>query len=112
LRASLPLGHVAPFLAELESQWPAAGAIAQALTGTIRAAGPLEPAAGAALVRHLRAVATALGGWLVVERAPLALKEQVDVWGPPAGPLELMRRLKQAYDPAGIMNHGRFVGGL
>ncbi|MBI4507261.1 MAG: FAD-binding oxidoreductase [Chloroflexi bacterium] len=112
LRASLPLGHVVPLLAELESQWPAAGAVAQALTGTIRAAGPLELGPGAPLVRHLRGFATALGGWLVVERAPLALKEQVDVWGPPAGPLELMRRLKQAFDPAGIMNHGRFVGGL
>lgn len=112
LRISLPIGQVAPFLAELESQWPAAGAVAQVLTGTIRAAGALEPAAGPALVRHLRAFATALGGWLVVEHAPLALKEQVDVWGPPAGPLDLMRRLKQVYDPAGIINPGRFVGGL
>lgn len=112
LRASLPIGQVAPFLDELAVRWPEAGAVAQAVTGTIRATGALEGEAGAEQIRRLRAFATTLGGWLVVERAPLALKALVDVWGPPAGPLELMQRLKQAYDPAGILNPGRFVGGL
>jgi glycolate oxidase FAD binding subunit len=112
LRAALPLSQVAPFLDALAAEWPAAGAVAQPITGTVRAAGALDAAAGAAVVQRLRDQATASGGWLVVEQAPLALKAQVDVWGPPAGPLSLMRRLKEAYDPAGILNPGRFVGGL
>jgi glycolate oxidase FAD binding subunit len=49
----------------------------------------------------------------VLERAPLELKKQLDVWGPVAqDQLEIMRRLKQEFDPAGILNPGRFVGGI
>ena len=53
------------------------------------------------------------GGSLVVERAPRAVKETLDVWGPVAPEvLDVMRRLKHEFDPAGILNPGRFAGGL
>ena len=48
----------------------------------------------------------------VVERCPPELKHGLDVWGPPPPGLEIMRRLKLALDPHGILNPGRFVGGL
>ena len=51
------------------------------------------------------------GAW-VVERCPPELKHGLDVWGPPPPGLEIMRRLKLALDPHGILNPGRFVGGL
>ena len=51
------------------------------------------------------------GTW-VVERCPPELKHGLDVWGPPPPGLEIMRRLKLALDPHGILNPGRFVGGL
>ena len=51
------------------------------------------------------------GTW-VVERCPRELKHGLDVWGPPPPGLEIMRRLKLALDPHGILNPGRFVGGL
>lgn len=64
-------------------------------------------------VSGLRAALAAEGGSLVVERAPRALKDTVDVWGPVAPEaLAIMRRLKAEFDPGGVLNPGRFVGGL
>jgi len=52
-------------------------------------------------------------GSLVIERMPTPLKRDLDVWGPvPADVMALMRRIKQEFDPRGILNPGRFVGGL
>jgi glycolate oxidase FAD binding subunit len=56
-------------------------------------------------------VCTELGGALVVVDAPAEVKAAVDVWGPvPA--LELMRRVKEQFDPERRLAPGRFVGGL
>ena len=67
----------------------------------------------AGAVSGLRAALAPEGGSLVVERAPRAVKDTVDVWGPVApDALAIMRRLKAQFDPAGILNPGRFVGGL
>jgi glycolate oxidase FAD binding subunit len=54
----------------------------------------------------------ALGGSLVVEACPTQLKEHLDVWGDVGTSLPVMKRLKSALDPRGIMNPGRFVGGI
>jgi glycolate dehydrogenase FAD-binding subunit len=65
------------------------------------------------IVAPLRAVLSAEGGSLVVERAPLPLKLATDVWGPiPEPALVVMKRLKSEFDPRRILNPGRFVGGL
>ena len=67
----------------------------------------------AGAVAGLRAALAPEGGSLVVERAPRAVKETLDVWGPVAPEvLDVMRRLKHEFDPAGILNPGRFAGGL
>ncbi len=65
-----------------------------------------------ALVGRLRNAAEGLGGRLVVERCPSELKVGVDVWGPPGNGFDVMRKLKAAWDPKGILAPGRFVGGL
>nr|MBA2414426.1 FAD-binding oxidoreductase [Geodermatophilaceae bacterium] len=52
-----------------------------------------------------------LGGALVVVDAPAAIKAAVDVWGPvPA--IELMRVVKDQFDPEHRLSPGRFVGGI
>ncbi|HEV2440059.1 MAG TPA: FAD-binding oxidoreductase [bacterium] len=51
--------------------------------------------------------ADALGGYVVVEAAPTALKPSLPVWGQAPPAVDLMRRLRAQYDPKGIMVPGR-----
>jgi len=51
-------------------------------------------------------------GNLVVESCPPDIKEKVDVWGRPREDRLVMRRLKEKMDPRGVLNPGRFVGGI
>ena len=44
--------------------------------------------------------------------APEEVRDRVDVWGPDPQAMALMRRLKERFDPAGVCNPGRFVGGI
>lgn len=67
----------------------------------------------AGAVATLREALSAEGGSVVVERAPRAVKDQLDVWGPiPPDSCGVMKRIKHEFDPSGILNPGRFVGGL
>jgi glycolate oxidase FAD binding subunit len=66
----------------------------------------------AGLVREARAFAVAGGGSLVVEAAPVGLKQRVDSWGEIGPALGLMRSLKAKLDPTGTLNPGRYVGGI
>ncbi len=61
---------------------------------------------------RLRANAKKSSGSLVVLSAPLEIKERLDSWGDPGDALPLMRAVKQQLDPHGILNPGRFVGGI
>ncbi len=71
-----------------------------------------EPALVTA-VDQLRQAASRSQGSLVVVDAPPALAARVDVWGSlPRQTFEVMRRLKERFDPNYTLNPGRFVGGL
>lgn len=62
------------------------------------------------IIIPLRERVAAEGGSVVVEAAPRALKERLDVWGPiDPSVLAIMRRLKAEFDPRGILNPGRFI---
>ena len=64
-----------------------------------------------AAVQRIRETCTRAGGTAVVVDAPAAVKSAVDVWGPvPA--LDLMRRVKDQFDPDHRLAPGRFVGGI
>jgi glycolate oxidase FAD binding subunit len=64
------------------------------------------------VVGPLRTFAVQAQGSLVVLDAPVGVKKQVDVWGPPGKDFALMRGLKEQFDPGKILNPGRFVGEL
>ena len=49
---------------------------------------------------------------LVVEAAATDVKQRIDVWGPVRSDFFLMRAVKDRFDPKGILNPGRFVGGI
>jgi len=63
-------------------------------------------------LKEWRDVARAAGGHALLEWAPLAVKEAVAVWDPPGPAFRIMERIKAQLDPAGILNPGRFVGGI
>ena len=64
------------------------------------------------LIEKLTAEAVKYGGGLVVESSPPSIKKKVDVWGQSRSDYLVVRRLKEQIDPAGILNIGRFVGGI
>ena len=51
-------------------------------------------------------------GFLTILSAPMAVKEQIDVWGYTGNALSLMRRIKKQFDSKNILSPGRFVGGI
>ncbi|MBM3215477.1 FAD-binding oxidoreductase [Candidatus Poribacteria bacterium] len=63
-------------------------------------------------VDSLRTELLPVGGRVVVENAPVGVKRQLDVWGPPTGPVAWMRRLKDRMDPHHLLNRGRFLPAL
>lgn len=98
-----------------DEQW---GVVADVGFGTVQLLrwGELaEPAAVIGDIAAIRERARELGGTAVVEHCPLAVKAGIDVWGggaAMAGELAIMRRIKDNLDPAGVLNPGRFMGGL
>jgi glycolate oxidase FAD binding subunit len=122
-KVSVPIGSVAPAIGLLEANVSSLGdppAIrARAGSGVLTVDWRLPPdlldghlAATATALAQLRAGCQTLGGSLIVEECPSELKDHLDVWGDVGGALALMRQLKTALDPNGILNPGRFVGGI
>ncbi len=47
-------------------------------------------------------------GWLTIEKAPVWLKEKINIWPQFTG-VDMMRKLKFAFDPKNILNPERFI---
>ncbi len=50
-----------------------------------------------------------IGGYFVVESATLQIKEKINVWGYLPGGINIMRSLKEKFDPKGIINPVRLL---
>jgi glycolate oxidase FAD binding subunit len=66
-------------------------------------------ASDSASVRDMRARTESAGGTLVMLAGPEDFISEVGAWGTPPKTIDIMRRLKKAFDPDGILNPGRFV---
>jgi len=64
------------------------------------------------LIGKFTAEAVKFEGNLVVESCPREIKEKINVWGQQRNDQIIMRRLKEKMDPQGVLNPGRFVGGI
>jgi glycolate oxidase FAD binding subunit len=64
---------------------------------------------GPQTVRDARSAAESAGGALVLMAAPTDVRRELGAWGTPPSTLELMQRLKKAFDPQRVLNPGRFV---
>ena len=54
----------------------------------------------------------AKGGFLTVLAAPADIKQQLDVWGYNGSAIDLMRRIKQQFDPENVLSPHRFISGI
>ena len=112
---------VGPYLAAAHAPARAAGftvaAVAHAGHGVVTlilapgAAPPPAPVT-AGVLAEWRAAARSRGGHLVIDWAPLGVREACPPWDPPGPGLGLMRGLKARLDPQGVLNPDRFVGGI
>jgi glycolate oxidase FAD binding subunit len=71
---------------------------------------PPSDDAGAGLVR---AIVAAAGGHAMLVRAPAAVRAKVDVFTPePAALAALTKRVRNSFDPQGVLNAGRMWAGV
>jgi glycolate oxidase FAD binding subunit len=63
-------------------------------------------------LREMPRLVAAEEGYAVIESAPPEVKAQLEVWGPPPSSFALFKALKHRFDPEGILNPGRFIGGV
>ena len=74
-----------------------------------------EPSTESEVDRAFHAVATAArdaGGNYVCEAAPSWVKRGRDMFGEIGAARPIMRALKERFDPGGVLNPGRFAGGI
>jgi glycolate oxidase FAD binding subunit len=64
-----------------------------------------SPDAAVAVIELLRRSGDV--GNVVVLRAPAIVKTRIDIWGPPGDTAPVLRAIKQALDPSGVLNAGR-----
>ena len=89
--------------------------IAYAPSGTVLLYGPpngVDGARTAEMIAARLAEAHAAGGSAVLESAPVALRRQVSVWGPSRPEWKITHGIRKTFDPACILNRGRYVGGI
>jgi glycolate oxidase FAD binding subunit len=123
-KVTCPPAELPGVLADLagDRQGPMGQVSAHAATGVLWMASDARegdlPAGGPAFPMAVRVVTEARerlagrGGGLVVVKASPELRRAVDAWGPPGDALELMRRVKERFDPDRRLSPGRFVGGI
>jgi glycolate oxidase FAD binding subunit len=71
------------------------------------------PFAGEPGAAAIRAAVAAVGGHATLVRAPAAVRAAVDVFEPEAaGVAALSRRVKESFDPKGLLNPGRLWAGV
>ncbi|MSP79241.1 MAG: FAD-binding oxidoreductase [Dehalococcoidia bacterium] len=94
------------------------GSIMQASIGVLRVVAWPQPGTAIApkdmadWVTAFRAAAARTGGHIIVEQCSPQIKQALAVWGEPPESISVMRRIKEQFDPTGILNPGRFVGGI
>jgi glycolate oxidase len=110
-KISVPISQTQAAEEDAERTLPTSAVIAHAASGIVYFTCPSEGVTVEDLA-GLRKRVNALGGWLNLEAAPRAIKKGVGVWDTPPGGVEIMKRIRRAFDPKGTLNPGRFVEGM
>ncbi|MBT5872435.1 MAG: FAD-binding oxidoreductase [Candidatus Latescibacteria bacterium] len=65
-----------------------------------------------AILKELMVAAERMNGALTLTHCPLALKDEINIWGESRGEWNIMKLIKDKFDPRHILNPGRFVHGI
>jgi len=103
-KATMLPSEIAPFAERVRSL---GGESVTQATGIMTAG---FPGAAAERLPQLRRELEAAGGSLMVLKQPA--ERTVDCWGALPDSLPLMREIKRRFDPEGVLNPGRFLGGM
>ncbi|MDQ1699646.1 MAG: glycolate oxidase binding subunit [Frankiaceae bacterium] len=103
LKATFRLGALSPAIALVRRVGPQLRLSAHAASGVMWIGGAVD----AAMLAELRAGFAEYEGTVVVVAGPDAFRREVDVWGPVRG-VEVMRRIRDRFDPDRRMNPGVF----
>ena len=113
LRMSVPPARVADAAESLDRRFAGdrAAITGTATVGLLRMnATPGSSPHAADILQQVNGLAAARGGHVMIDAAPVPLKQEVDVFGAPREDFSIMRRLKNEFDPTGILAPGRFMG--
>lgn len=115
LRISVMPSAVAQTAEAIEREVAEAGALISSTVtaGVVRAQlSSINDEMAVSLIARARDVAERNDGTLVIDAAPTAVKERIDVFGPWRPDFAMMKRLKEQFDPQNLLSPGRFVGKL
>lgn len=59
-------------------------------------------------IETMRSLCQDEGGFLTILEAPIAVKQQLEPWGYTSNTLEMMRQIKEKFDPSNMFSAGRF----
>ena len=110
VEAALDLLNEVPGFGRRPVSWLADAGIG-AVTARLPFDAQADDLAAQVWLHELRDRLQSLEGFAVVESAPQALITKLDVWGTPPG-AALLKLYKSRFDPHGVLNRGRYVGGL
>jgi glycolate oxidase FAD binding subunit len=114
VRLTMPRGSLAAAVHKID-RWKTAefepAMVADAMSGTVWIALAAERAPAEQFAR-MAELAREHGGHATMLAAPPEVKKDLDVWGAASPSFRLMREIKRQFDPQGLLNPGRFVGGI
>jgi glycolate oxidase FAD binding subunit len=106
------VGGVAAAPMAVPVAYPMLGVGLHAFSETVEGDAAAQPDRPVRDLRETVARATHGRGHVVFDAIPDAARSLVDAWGPPPPAFELMLAMKAKFDPLGLCNPGRFIGGL
>jgi glycolate oxidase FAD binding subunit len=60
-------------------------------------------------IQEMRSLAEQNKGFLSILEAPHSIKQELELWGYKGNALEMMRKIKQNFDPKNLLNSDRFI---
>jgi D-lactate dehydrogenase (cytochrome) len=110
LRAGVTSENLAAFLQRHAATFASGKFVVDVASGLVYVnVMPENAASASALVSTLRQAALHAGGYAVLMHVPEEWRDSLERWGYQPDTLELMARLKERWDPGGILNPGHFI---